>query len=119
MMRGDARLKNLTHISLEARARAFFVGLAQAAIAHDIGDQDGDKPTVHALPRVGTTQLTSQHYAEPLANARVPQIDLKKWPSWQNDTSDAYLPGSPRSGRHDLRLLKGGFGVKGGPFSGC
>jgi hypothetical protein len=38
MVCSDSRLEDLAQIGLEAGTRAFLVGLAQAAIAHDVCD---------------------------------------------------------------------------------
>ena len=73
MVRGDPRLEDLAQIGLETGARTFLVGLAQAAIAHDIGDQNSGEPTLHAVPFArAITPLTSQGYAGPQANASAP-----------------------------------------------
>ena len=54
-MGGDLRLEDLMQVGLKTRARSFLVGLAEAAIAGDVGDQDCGKPALHAAlcPRVG------------------------------------------------------------------
>ena len=54
-MGGDLRLEDLMQVGLKTRARSFLVGLAEAAIAGDVGDQDCGKPALHAAlcPQVG------------------------------------------------------------------
>ena len=60
VMGGDLRLEDLLQVGLEAGARALLVDLAQAAIADDIGDQDGGEPTLHAWHQQSPTQVVSQ-----------------------------------------------------------
>ncbi len=47
VMGGDLRLEHLVQVGLKARARPFLVGLAEAAIAGDIGDHHGGEPALH------------------------------------------------------------------------
>jgi hypothetical protein len=50
---------------METDASALFVDLAKAAIADDVADQDGSKPTFHSLPFVRATKRgTLQGYAQ-------------------------------------------------------
>ena len=48
VVRGDVRLEDFVQIRLEPSARFFLIGLAQAAVAGNIGDQDGGKSALHA-----------------------------------------------------------------------
>ena len=48
-MGGDLRLEDLLQIGLEAGACSLLVGLAQPAIADDIGDQDSGEPALHPI----------------------------------------------------------------------
>jgi hypothetical protein len=46
-MRRDPGLEHLLQIGLKTRACPFLVGLAEAAIAGDVGDHHGGKPALH------------------------------------------------------------------------
>jgi hypothetical protein len=48
VVRGDGRLKDFMQIGLEPSVRSFLIGLAQATVAGDIGDQDGGESALHA-----------------------------------------------------------------------
>jgi hypothetical protein len=46
-MGGDGGLEDFAEVGLEAGARSLLVGLAQADIADDIGDEHGGEPALH------------------------------------------------------------------------
>jgi hypothetical protein len=51
MMPGDRGFKHLAQVVLKPRARSFFVDLAQAPIADDIGNQNSGKSALHRVRR--------------------------------------------------------------------
>ena len=48
VVRRDDGLNDFMQIGLEPSARPFLIGLAQATIADDVGNQDGDESALHA-----------------------------------------------------------------------
>ena len=61
VMRGDLRLEDFVQIGLKTSARPFLIGLAQAAIASDIGNQHGGEPALHASIRLAKVRLIPDH----------------------------------------------------------
>src|SRR5262249_26514398 len=55
---GDLRLEHLVQIGLEPRARPFLLGLAEAAIAGDIGGHHRGEPALHTPDPPATKGLT-------------------------------------------------------------
>ncbi|MEY9834623.1 hypothetical protein ABIA25_006501 [Sinorhizobium fredii] len=46
-VRANPLFEQLVQIGLKARTRAFLVGLAEQAIAGNVGNHDGGKPALH------------------------------------------------------------------------
>ena len=49
VMGGDGWLENLVKVGLEPGAPSHLVGLTQADMADDIGDERGGEPALHAI----------------------------------------------------------------------
>src|SRR5882724_1761225 len=66
MMGRDLRLEHLMQVRPKPRTCAFLVGLAEAAIAGDVGDHHGGKPALHAPFSPGWQRDESQATDRPI-----------------------------------------------------